>query len=137
MTKLNKLLLFLILVTSCGSSDAQIKHNYHEIKDRIVNWNQIFELTDEHYLIYFYSERCGYCNDIKQEVLNYYFIHLNAFYFVCTDLECKTGPVKDLTGTNNIDDFYIFGTPFLIEFNFQTVTNYYVGKDDILSFISI
>lgn len=137
MPKLNRLLLLLFLITSCGSSDAQTEHNYHEIKDRIINWNQIFEVNDERYLVYFYSERCGYCNDIKLEILNYYFLHINSFYFVCTDLEIKTGPIKDLTGINNIDDFYIFGTPFLVEFNLQTVTNYYVGKDDILSIISI
>lgn len=137
MPKLNRLLLLLFLITSCGSSYAQTKHNYHEIKDRIINWNQIFEVNDERYLVYFYSERCGYCNDIKQEILNYYFLHIDSLYFVCTDLEIKTGPIKELTGINNIDYFYIFGTPFLVEFNLQTVTNYYVGKDDILSFISI
>lgn len=137
MPKLNRLFLFLFLITSCGLSDEQTKHNYHEIKDHIINWNQIFEVNDECYLVYFYSERCGYCNDIKQEILNYYFLHIDSLYFVCTDLENKTGPIKDLTGINNIDDFYIFGTPFLVEFNLQTVTNYYVGKDDILSLISI
>lgn len=137
MSKFIILLAFSLLISSCGSNNEPIFHNYHEIKDRLIVWNQIFELEEDYYLIYFYSERCGYCNDIKQEVLNYYFNLSSSMYFVCTDYDIVTGPAKDLVGLNNIEEFYIFGTPFLIEVKEQSVTNYYAGKEEILAFISI
>ncbi len=137
MSKLFKLLAFSLIISSCGSIEEPIKHNYHEIKDRLLNWNQIFEPSEDYYQIYFYSERCGHCNDIKQDILNYYFKSITAMYFVCTDYEVILGPKSDLTGIDNVDEFYIFGTPFLVEFKDHKVDNYYVGKEQIISFISI
>ena len=137
MSKPLSLLAFGLIVSSCSSSIEVSFHNYHEIKERIINWYQVFNQKEDYYLIYYYSERCGYCNDIKQEVLDYYFKSITTMYFVCTDYEIGTGPAKDLIGINNIDDFYIFGTPFMTEIKEGAIYNYYAGKEEILGFISI
>ena len=112
-------------------------HNYHEIKDRLIPWNEIFNQEEDYYFVYFYSETCGHCNDIKQDVLNYYFESINPMYFVCTNYEAVIGPKKELYGIDNIDEFYIFGTPFMIEIKDHTILDYYAGTIEILEFISI
>ena len=137
MLKPLNLLVLSLLVSSCGQSEPIVTHNYHEIKVHLINWNDIFVQCEDYYLVYFYSERCGHCKEIKQDIISYYFKDINPLYFVCTDIEVEIGPSKDLIGINNIDDFYIFGTPFLIEITNREISNYYAGQAQILEFISI
>ena len=56
-------------------------------------------------------------------------------YFVCTDIDAVFGSQTDLTGINNITDFYIFGTPFLARLVEHAISIYYVGASAILDFI--
>ena len=137
MRKLSSLLLPLLLLTGCGGKAVpQEQHNYHEIKDRLIEWNNIFEQEEDDYLVYFYSERCGHCNELKQDILSFYFKEYIPMYFVCTDYDAVVGPRSDIAGVDNIDDFFIFGTPFLTRFKDHKVSNYYVGVAEIRSFIS-
>lgn len=131
-----KTLLVTLLITGCAPNE-QIVHNYHEIKNRLISWNDIFIQEEKTYLVYFYSERCGNCNELKQDILSYYFKDITPMYFVCTDLEVVIGKPIELIGISDINEFYIFGTPFLTLINEQSVADYYVGKDQILDFISI
>ncbi len=124
------------VLASCSSSET-IKHNYHEIKDHLISWSDIFVQEEDTYLVYFYSERCGHCNELKQDILSYYFKEITPMYFICTDIEIVIGPPKDLLEISDINEFYIFGTPFLTLINDGTVADYYVGKAQILDFISI
>ena len=124
------------MLASCSSYET-IKHNYHEIKDHLISLSDIFIQEEDTYLVYFYSERCGHCNELKQDILSYYFKQITPMYFICTDIEIVTGPPKDLLGISDINEFYIFGTPFLTLIKDGTVADYYVGKVQILDFISI
>ena len=129
----------LSLLLLCGCSPQkppEEEHNYHEIKDKLIDWNYIFEQEENDYLVYFYSERCGYCNEIKQDIIKFYLAEIIPMYFVCTDFDAVVGPRGDLTGVDNIDDFYIFGTPFLSRLKNHKIANYYVGVSEIRSFIS-
>ena len=136
MKKCKSLLIPLLVLCGCTTTKKEELHNYHEIKDRQIEWNSIFKQEEEDYLVYFYSERCGYCNEIKQDVLKFYLADYLPMYFVCTDYDAVVGPRSDLTGVDNIDDFYIFGTPFLARLLEHKIANYYVGVSEIRQFIS-
>lgn len=122
----------LLILCGCNANNQhEEQHNYHEIKDRLIQWNDIFNQDEDDYLVYFYSERCGYCNEIKQDVLKFYLQEYMPMYFVCTDFDVVVGPRSDLTGVDSIDDFFIFGTPFLTRLKQHIVSNYYVGVSEI------
>ena len=94
----------ILFVSSCGSARTQkVEHNYHEIKDDLIDWIEVFEQPEPYYLVYFYSERCGHCSSIKSEVISYYLKHIKRMYFVCTDYDAIYGPQKDLRGIDNIE----------------------------------
>lgn len=136
MKKLTCLTLPLLVLTGCKANN-QIKesHNYHEVKDDLIAWSDIFNIDSSDYLLYFYSERCGHCSEIKNEVISYYEHTDKEMYFVCTDIDAVFGPAKDLTDIDNIEDFYIFGTPFLTRiYNFK-VKEYYAGSNSILNYL--
>ena len=137
MKKIISLVIPLLILCGCKSNQTtEESHNYHEIKDRIIEWNYIFEQEEDDYLVYFYSERCGYCNEIKQDIIRFYLNEYMPMYFVCTDYDVVIGPKSDLTGVDNIDDFFIFGTPFLSRLLNHKVANYYVGVSEIRNYIS-
>ena len=131
----------IIISVSCSKSSKEsissIIYDYDLTQDKTIEWNDLFNQNPDFYYVYVYSPKCGYCNDIKQDVLNYCFNLSSSMYFVCTDNDIVIGPPKDLVGLNNIEEFYIFGTPFLIEVKERAVANYYAGKEEILAFISI
>ena len=137
MKKLTSLILPLLLLCGCTAKETKIEqHNYNEIFDRLIPWDYIFEQEENDYLVYFYSERCGYCNEIKQDILQFYLKEIIPMYFVCTDYDVVIGPRSDLTGIDNIDDFFIFGTPFLTRLIENRVANYYAGVSEIRNYIA-
>ncbi len=129
-------LLIATLLVSCNCINAVIKHNYHETKECLICWDDVFLQKEDDYITYFYSERCGYCNEIKQDVISYYLAKIETMYFVCTDIKCVVGPKSDIRGINNIDDFYIFGTPFLVCLLEHQVYEYYVGASEIKEYVN-
>ena len=137
MPKFKTLFFLTLLFASCSQETEPAKHNYHEIKDSQISWSDIFVQEEDSYYVYFYSELCGHCSDIKQDVISFYLKEEYVLYFVCTDYEKVTGPKKDLKGIDNIDEFYIFGTPFMVLLDDHIISDYYVGSSEILELISI
>ena len=136
MKNLTSLILPVFVLTGCQANPKpEVKHNYYEIKDSLIPWDHVFAQSENNYLVYFYSERCGHCNSIKNEVISYYLTTEETMYFVCTDIDAVFGSQTDLTGINNITDFYIFGTPFLARLVEHAISIYYVGASAILDFI--
>ena len=137
MKRISSLIIPILVLTGCTPKQRPEElHNYHEIKDRLIDWDNVFNQVDDDYLVYFYSERCGHCNEIKQDIIKFYLNEYMPMYFVCTDYQVVVGPRSDLTGIDNINDFYIFGTPFLLRLLEHKVSNYYVGTHEILNYIS-
>lgn len=127
------------LLTLCGCQSQNTSpaiHNYHETKEALISWPETFNQESIDYLVYFYSESCGHCNQIKQDVISFYLKHLIDMYFVCTDIEAIFGPVSDLSGIDNIGNFYIFGTPFLTRITQHQVKEYYVGSSKVKDYIN-
>ena len=137
MKNLTSLILPVFVLTGCQPAQKQpIKHNYHEVKNSLIPWSDVFDQNETDYLVYFYSERCGHCNSIKNDVISYYLTTDRIMYFVCTDIEAMFGNPKDLIGINSISEFYIFGTPFLVRLIEYAVSEYYVGANSILNYIN-
>ena len=135
MKKLTSLILPVFILTGCQPNQkTEVKHNYHEIKDSLIPWSDVFNQPEHNYLVYFYSERCGHCNSIKNQVISYYLTTDESMYFVCTDIDAVFGSQSDLTGVDNITDFYIFGTPFLVRLVEYAVSMYYVGATAISNY---
>ena len=137
--------LFLLSCSIGGKGDIsksdEILANKYEYaiteKDQI-SWEDIFAQEEKRYIVYFYSEYCGYCKMVKDEVLSYYLTNIDCMYFIDTvkqEAVYKTNS-GNLIGMNSIDDFYISGTPFIAEITSHVVTNIYSGIESIRLYIS-
>ena len=137
MKKISSLIIPFIILTSCNDeNNSDDSHNYHETKESLIVWNDTFNQKEDEYIVYFYSETCGHCNAIKQDVISFYLKEYIAMYFVCTDLGVVYGNNKSIIGIDNIDDFFIYGTPSLCEIFSHKVESYYVGEKEILNYLN-
>ena len=132
--------MILTLLSTSLISCVQTTENF-EIKDysevdTSISWNEVFSFEGE-YLVYFYSEHCAHCKEIKSLVLTYYSEHIETMYFVCTDEYAIFSKGDNLIGMKSIEDFYILGTPFLIRIYEKELVNYYAGSSKISEYIDM
>ena len=138
------LLLSVLIITGCMNNTKPVENEEQEVyldysiteKDQI-KWADVFLQSEERYMVYFYSETCGYCRILKEDILNYYLLNKEKIYFMDAIKENATfkSPASGMIGISCIDNFYIAGTPILVEFTKWTVTNLYAGIDDVKMYI--
>ena len=131
-------LLFILPFILLGCSANRIKPNtldYDDIEN-VVSWSNIFNIDEDEYLVYFYSVTCGHCKEIKGLMIDYYFSNLEQIYFSEVSEETVYGQRSDLTGIDKLENFYIFGTPFLIKIEDKIVSEYYSGVKEISEYIN-
>lgn len=114
------LLTFLILqICSCSSNELIIYEDnldYDLISEFQISWNDIFNQKENEYLVYFYSQTCGYCEDIKEDILRFYKDSEICMYFVSDKENFVIGhDINNTIGCDDISSFYIIGTPTLVE----------------------
>ena len=134
-------LMSLVLLCSCSSKTIQPVNelDYSIIREEdFVKWNDIFEMEESSYKVYFYSEHCGYCKQIKQDILSYYLINMERLYFCNSDENEVVMKANDeaLIGVCSIEDFFIPGTPYLVGFNNNVVSEIYKGSKQIKEYIA-
>lgn len=97
---------------------------------------EIFDY-DSDILVYFYSDYCRHCLAIKENMLVFALNTAESLYF-CNidneDIHFSSGK-NGVLGVNSLDDFYIVGTPSLLEIDHREVVNYYLGEQEILQYI--
>ena len=144
-TIFSKLLLLpcLFALTSCKKKgldfevDDVIEHDYAEVADKEIKWDQLFLIEESQYLVYFYSPSCSHCREIKNQIIDYALDNDN-FYFIKYSDEVVVSPeIKSTIGATSIDDVSILGTPSLIEILDGVLIYNLAGTKEILNFLNI
>jgi len=123
------------MMISCSETNQPIiTKDYPE--DHLICWDNIFKQTEKEYLVYFYSDYCGHCQNIKDEVLQFYCISKYKMYFVNATNDAKFGSdVSSFVGINDPYEFFIPGTPFLTIIKDHALCEYYAGVNAIRIFM--
>ena len=133
-------LLILPMLFSCANliKEEKIELDYSVILESdFIRWEDLFEKEEESYKVYFYSETCGYCKKLKEDILSYYLLNKERLYFCNTDTNNVVLKSNDeyLIGCDNIEDFFIPGTPYLVSFIKNKVEEIYKGLKQIKEYI--
>ena len=138
-------LVLLALLTSCSSSNSEQSNSNASsgfdipVEQQII-WTDCLSQEEENYLVFFYSETCNHCHEIMGDVIAFSEENIIKIYF--SDVakgETKipiSRDVDDALGIDDINSFFIAGTPTLIEVYEGTVTANVPGKDACLSFLN-
>lgn len=137
-------ILFTVMLSLCSCStkneekeERRVNHNYEEVSDKRVSWSQIFKQENDDYLCYFYSETCGHCQNLKNEIIEYSFTSPIPFYFVKNSPDFIVSEnIEDTIGVSSLEHFFIKGTPSLIEIKNKKVNKNIAGEIKIRDYIS-
>ena len=139
--KLKYTFLLVPFLISCSSANKAVSesensiiipHDYSEVSDRMIEWQDIFEQEDDFYYCYVFSKTCSHCNAIKDYVIDYA-LRKNNMYFI--EFNKNIPIMSDISYTiekTNVEDIGILGTPTLLEiFNGTLIANV-AGEKNIL-----
>ena len=139
-------LLFLpTLLFSCSPNAASSSNIDSSAKEEIpaslqIKWADCLTQEEEDYLVFFHSDTCSHCQEIMGDVIAFSHEDIKKTYFANIIFEGEKIRVeKDkeaLVGVDNIEEFYIRGTPTIIEVENGVVTANIAGKDDCLTFLN-
>ena len=136
MNKLLILPLMTLLIVGCKNNKEEVKakeYDYSDVKELTVCWNNIFDIESENYYTYIYSETCGHCNEIKQQVISYALANYGSLYFVPfnKDIPIVDDPLIALE-KDKIEDLGIVGTPSMFLITNHVIKKNIVGTKQII-----
>lgn len=125
-------------IVSNDSVSSSNEHTYDEVSHLHIDWDDIFSILDEYYYVYVYSTHCGYCQKIKNPIIEFALSGNDNFYFVefSNDVTVSTN-VSNTIGASSIEDLSILGTPSLVVIQNHYVTDNMAGLEAICTFLDI
>lgn len=111
---------------------VNVKYTYNDF-DTINSFYAIQTQEEDEYLVYYYSENCGYCNDIKEQVLN--FAHDNNAGVKLYLLDAATATGSTLLITDPTTGETMDGTPSLISVKNGVIVQMSPGYINVLQTI--
>ena len=134
-----KRLLFLIpflLMVSCKKEENHQSRSYDSINVDIsvIEWSEILSQKEKFYYSYVYSDKCGHCNEIKDQIVSFALDGKYKIYFISYDTEIPiiTNDTNNI-GKTDYHDLGIVGTPTLFEIGGGMVVNCHTGSSLIIS----
>ena len=130
----------LLLLTCCSNPKSNYQceireHDYDEIADQIINWENLFSIHQDDYYCYIFSTRCTHCNNIKNLVIDTA-LEMDNFYFVLFDSTIPiSGYVQNTIGATSYSDVSILGTPTLLRIENSTLTINIAGEKQITEYL--
>ena len=108
--------------------------------DLEIIWVDCLSQKETDYLVFFYSETCDYCHKIMGDVIEFSRSNIIKTYFS----DIKKGDIKipiardvsETLGSKEINDFFIAGTPTIIEVYEGMIIANIPGVDDCLTFLN-
>ena len=138
-------LLWVVVFASCstGKSESSNKNAIQEygiVSKQDVNLADCLSQIEEKYLIFFYSETCGHCKEIIEDVTLFAESNIIKTYFL--NISKSENKIKRCShdeieiGIDRVEDLKIVGTPTIVEVEKGETTANVAGKDSCLSFLN-
>lgn len=130
----------LAIVVSCSPTrDITNNKNAIEQQEFIINhqipWLQALNQEENHYIIFVYSETCGYCHDMMDEIIDFAKSEILPTYFI--NAQNYEVPIyrEIKESITSIDGLGILGTPSILEIENKVVIRNIAGIDKCLEFL--
>lgn len=108
------------------------EHDYVEVEDRIIPWDDLFNKESNRYYCYVFSKTCSHCNEIKNNVIDYALKNDNFFFVEYGKHIPLTDDITPTIGATSIDNVTIMGTPTLLGLINHTLIENIAGSKKVL-----
>ena len=130
----------LAIVVSCSPSrettnNKNVIEQEEIIKNQSISWLDALNQKENNYIIFVYSETCGYCHDMMDEIIDFAKSEILVTYFINSQI--YKVPISNEIKENiaDINQLSILGTPTIIEIDNKIVVNNIAGIDKCLNFL--
>ncbi len=130
----------LAIVVSCSPSrettnNKNVIEQEEIIKNQSISWFDALNQKENNYIIFVYSETCGYCHDMMDEIIDFAKSEILVTYFINSQI--YKVPISNEIKENiaDINQLSILGTPTIIEIDNKIVVNNIAGIDKCLNFL--
>ena len=132
----------LAIVVACSpanspTNDKNTFSEYEVVLEKQILWEDIFSY-EKNYIVFFYNETCSYCHEMMDNIIDFAEQSIISTYFLDTNQNnVKFNKIGDPPkGYVSLDEFFIIGTPSLIEIDERIIVDHLVGLDDCLTYLS-
>ena len=130
----------LAIVASCSpiretTNNKNVIEQEEIIKNQSISWLDALNQKENNYIIFVYSETCGYCHDMMDEIIDFAKSEILVTYFINSQI--YKVPISNEIKENiaDINQLSILGTPTIIEIDNKIVVNNIAGIDKCLDFL--
>ena len=130
----------LAIVVSCSpiretTNNKNIVEQEEIIKNKEIPWLEALNQKENHYIIFVYSETCGHCHDMMDEIIDFAKSGILVTYFINTRKNEVPISREIIENTTDITELSILGTPTILEIESKTVIKNIAGIDKCLTFL--
>lgn len=136
-------LLFLSTLISCSNSDSKntlsTLNAYNIVEKQSILIDDCLSQSEDHYVVYFYSDTCSSCLSIKDKVVSFANLGVVKTYFLDAQKQekniqvCSAEEIR--VWVDDVKDLYIVGTPTIIEVKTGITISNVAGEDDCLNLL--
>ena len=130
----------LAIVASCSpiretTNNKNVIEQEEIIKNQSISWFDALNQKENNYIVFVYSETCGYCHDMMDEIIDFAKSEILVTYFI--NGQIYKVPISNEIKENiaDINQLSILGTPTIIEIDNKIVVNNIAGIDKCLNFL--
>ena len=119
--------------TSVSKHDEIIvlSHDYLEIKEYELSWEEIFGVDQVSYYVYFYSQTCDYCIELKNYIIEKALERGDIYFIRASKSDQLTNDPKKAIGAGIPGDIWILGYPTLLKIHNKICTKNLAGINEI------
>ena len=130
----------LAIVVSCSpiretTNNKNIVEQEEIIKNKEIPWLEALNQKENHYIIFVYSETCGHCHDMMDEIIDFAKSDILVTYFINTRKNEVPISREIIENTTDITELSILGIPTILEIESKTVIKNIAGIDKCLTFL--
>ena len=130
----------LAIVASCSpiretTNNKNVIEQEEIIKNQSISWFDALNQKENNYIVFVYSETCGYCHDMMDEIIDFAKSEILVTYFINSQI--YKVPISNEIKENiaDINQLSILGTPTILEIENKIVVNNIAGIDKCLNFL--
>lgn len=120
------LLFTIFFIASCEKESTLLDYSDFS-SQQITSFYEAEHMNNNRYIVYYYSENCSHCKEVKEEILTL-FNHYTALDFYLVD-------VAKANDSSTVPEF--LGTPTVFVFSEGKVVESYIGLDKVRLFITL
>lgn len=117
----------LVLTLAACAPEVPVILDYSSFEEQLISsYNEATYEFENKYIVYYYSQNCGHCANVKDDILHF-FDSFNTLPFYIFN-------ISDANDVSDLEEFY--GTPTVFVMSDGVVSESYIGSDKIYNFIA-